>query len=139
MPERGIFLGQQLKAHLRVVQASPKAIPPPHLIRSLCHRVPRRAPRTAHTAASAQRRNQTPPRSPALTLRCISLTRSPSVQKRVHPRRSSRTKQTNTSPKSPAKNRPSPSMHLCSLSSRSNAHQKQCRQHPGTCFFSHSF
>ena len=54
-----VFLsGQQLKMHLKVCTGFPKVTLPPHLIKSLCHRVPRKAPRKAHTTASTQIRNQ---------------------------------------------------------------------------------
>ena len=127
------LLGQQLKMHLKVCAASPKVTLPPHLISSLHHRVPKKA----HTTASTRRRNWTPPRSPALTPRFTSLTRRPSVRKRVHPRRRSgtRTRWTNTSPKSPTKSRPSPSVHICSPSSWSNAARSGADNSNSNCTF----
>ena len=135
------LLGQQLKMHLKVCMGFPKGGTLSSSDKGPEPQGAQKAPRKARTAASTQRRNCTLPRSPALTPRFTSLTRSPSIRKRVHPRRRSgtRTKQTNTSPKSPTKSRPLPSAHLCSPSSRSNACLKQCRQHPGTVVFSHSF
>ena len=142
MPERGIsFRPAAESTLLGSVWVSPKVTLPPHLIRSQHQRVPRKTPRIVSTTASAQRRNQTLPRSPALTPRFTSLTRSPSIQKRVHPRRRSRTRtrQTNTSMKNPTKSRPLPSVHPCSPSSQSNTCQKWHGLHQETVVFSCSF
>ena len=135
------LLGQQLKMHLKVCVGFPKGDTPSSSDKEPAPQGTRKAPREASTAASTLRRKWTLPRSPANTPRFTSLTRSPSIRKRLHPRRRSRTRtrQTNPSPKRPAKSRPSPSMHLCSPSSWSNVHQKWHRQPPGTVVFSHSF
>ena len=100
-------MGQQLKNHLKICMGFPKASTPPHLRRSLCPRVPRRAPRQAQSIASIQRRrNQTLPRSPVGKAPSPGCTRSPnSTRKRCLRRRSitGRTRQTRASPTSPTR------------------------------------
>ena len=90
----------------RYAWASPRLVPPPHLRRSLCPRVPRRAPRQACTIASIQRRrNWTLPRGQAGKVSSPRHTRSPNNTRRCLRRRSitGGTKQTRASLPSPTR------------------------------------
>ena len=134
------LLDQQLKAHLRVCMGFPKGGTPSSSDKEPATQGAQESSQDI-PCCSQHLKKKSDSVKESSSPRFTSLTRNPSIQKRVHPRRRSgtRTRQTNTSLKSPTKSRPSPSTHLCSPSSQSNACHKWHGQPPGTVVCSCSF